>query len=67
MRALMPRAALAPLVRHASPGNGYDIRTMRELLGHREVKITMIYTRVLHRGGSGIYAAMDCLRAGWTE
>jgi integrase len=33
---------------------GYDIRTVQEILGHRSVKTTMIYTHVLNRGGRGI-------------
>ena len=44
--------------------SGYDIRTVQELLGHNDVRTTMIYTHVLNKGAKGVRSPLDGIIAG---
>jgi len=43
--------------------NGDDLRTIQELLAHKDVKTTMVYAHVLNRGGRGVRSPVDSLKA----
>jgi site-specific recombinase XerD len=62
-RADLVRPASCHTLRHCFATHlledGYGIRTVQELLGHKDVGTTMIYTHVLNRGGQGVRSPLD--------
>jgi len=65
MKAGLTKRASSHTFRHSFTTHlledGSDIRTVQELLGHSDVKTTMIYTHVLNRGPSGVRSPFDTL------
>jgi len=54
-----PPCGCRPLPARRLRQDGYDIRTVQELMGHADVSTTMMYTHVLNKGGKGVNSPLD--------